>query len=464
MKSNPPQSDTDETETRPERDPPRPETEEGTSSPDTERDASPQGPDEDDTPPRPDEEGVITATAGPELPGSLWEERDVKLRSYLSWSYVIPSRQVKQLFFRIRVSLAELDQLAVRVGWEEGEADPDMDACYGYLMTAMEAIGLIWRERSQRWEWDAGMVGNEDVVSAYHCLYAARRELIRLRYRAATAQAGPGEFESEEERPASPSERVVYTEATKVWTKAENELSGGPLDTVRRLLTDGSTVAEGLGIGTVIEARHVYDEQVLEKMETDSVLERQNGIFLMWAVYSTLGALLLAVTAPYLASFVRWVSGWGFFAGFGSGGQTLQVFGPSSAAYGATFLVAVALFGLLGASISGMLTLRGVSTSTTRSLRSIDIDRLAYARLAVGVGMALGLVILVESGIPAGIFAVDVEFTEPAQALVVAFLGGFSERLLPKALGRLTGQKEAEAAVPAMLRSTEKRSTGSQSR
>jgi hypothetical protein len=223
-------------------------------------------------------------------------------------------------------------------------------------------------------------------------------------------------------------------------------------------------VKQGLGIGTVIEARQVYDEQVLAKLETDSVLERQNGIFLMWAVYSTLGGLLLAVTAPYLASLVGWVSGGRFFAGFESGAQTLQVFGPSSAAYGATFLVAVALFGLLGASISGMLTLRGVSTSTTRSLRSIDIDRLAYARLAVGVGMALGLVILVESGIPAGVFAVAVEFTDPAQALVVAFLGGFSERLLPKALGRLTGQKGEETAVPDLLRSTEERAGGPQSR
>jgi hypothetical protein len=129
----------------------------------------------------------------------------------------------------------------------------------------------------------------------------------------------------------------------------------------------------------------------------------------------------------------------------------LGLFGPFAMEFGPIFYVTVAMFGLLGASVSGMFSLRGVSP-TARSSAPIDLENLAKARLLIGVGAAVALVTLVESGLPELVLAFPVEFTSAPMVLMVAFAAGWSERLLLRAMDKFVGDKTEPTDVQSLFR------------
>lgn len=300
----------------------------------------------------------------------------------------------------------------------DSSVGPHVASCYNHLAVAERAT-------------DTGIEDEaEDIPSAYQGLFAARRELIYLRH-----------FATGDDEPTR--NPFVRREGMKVVTRARSELYGGPLETIEKLLTadDSSKLKEDLQINDVVEAQQVYDEEALRRVETSDVLERQHRTFMKNAKRSGYAIIGLVIVAPYLVSLLNWLSGLWLFDGFESGAAKFGIFGDLSAQYGATMFVAVALFGLLGASISGLFTLRGVS-SASRS--TIDLDTLAEARLATGVGSALVVVMLVESGVLELFLTFDVGFSSPTMALVVAFLAGFSERFLLRAMNRVIGEEESK--------------------
>lgn len=324
-----------------------------------------------------------------------------------------------------KIDLTRYQKRALEEQLEETQTiGSHVTACENHLMLAERAV-----ERT-----------TDDVNSAYQALFAARRELTYLRACAA----------GEESTPGGP---FVHREAKKLLTRAENELSGWTFFLTLNMLTaEGSRqLREDLTIDDVIDVQQIHDEQSLKRIEMADVLERQHGTFMQSAKWSSLGIIVLALVAPYLVSFTSWVSGWRLFGGFGSGAAMSGLFGELSAQYGATLFVAVALFGLLGASLSGLFTLRGVAPSARMPLGSINLETLADARLATGVGSALVLVTVVESGAPGMIFALDIGFSTPAMALLVAFVAGFSERFLVRAMVKVTGEEGLKPDFPSIL-------------
>jgi hypothetical protein len=391
---------------------------------------------------------TTTPTNEPGVDPTLSQAGAGQGRAIGEWISPFTKRKAQQLFTKIRITESELDRLEKQIRQYGVSADvtPDVDACRNHLEVAQNAIGWTGEQ------WNPERFGYEDVVSAYQALFAAKRELSYLRWYAAKQQQVQ-EGVAREPTQGSPGAHIVRREATKVLTKAESELSGWALYVILKMLTtDGSQLREDLEIDSVIEAQQVYDEQALKQIEMIDVLERQYKIFMWGAVVGTAAIVVLALSAPYLTSLASWVSGWGVFRGFPSGLQTLGLFGELSLAYGALFYVAVLLFGLLGASISGLLTLRGVSLSARVPLSTIDLRQLALARLATGVGSAFAVITLVESGLPELIFNVPVRFDTPTMALFVAFVAGFSERLLASAVVKITGQEATETDIPSLLR------------
>lgn len=376
------------------------------------------------------------------------------------------------MYTRIRIAEAELERLEKQVGSVPGSGSgtvPEAEACRDHLDVALESIGITDTEE------DDAMVGHEDVVSAYRGLFAARRELIYLRYYAAKGREKqreqPGERQPADGRPEPGSVgSLVQREATKVLTRAENELSGWPLFVILRMLTeDGSQLRSDLDIDTVVDAQAVHDEQALKRIETVDILERQHRTFMWGTVLSSAGIVLLAAVIPHLPSIVSAVlfslGADGVAAAVGTGAGTTTTpgfFGGLLADFGTTGIVAVALFGLLGASISGLFTFRGVSSSSRLSLGTFDLKTLAYARLAIGVGSALALVMIVESGVMEGVLFGPDAFSQPAKVLMIAFVAGFSERLLTRALAKVSGDEESKSDIPSMLR-YERRAGGTRS-
>jgi hypothetical protein len=76
---------------------------------------------------------------------------------------------------------------------------------------------------------------------------------------------------------------------------------------------------------------------------------------------------------------------------------------------------------------------------------------LAWARLYTGVGAALVLVTLVESGLPDLVFSFPVDVSNAPTALLLAFVAGFSERLLTRTMFTVSGE-DSESDVESLLR------------
>ncbi|WP_089882189.1 hypothetical protein [Halogeometricum limi] len=99
-------------------------------------------------------------------------------------------------------------------------------------------------------------------------------------------------------------------------------------------------------------------------------------------------------------------------------------------------LVTAVLFGVLGAATSGILSLSDV-LGTASVPDHVGTIWLSVGRLVVGGAAALSLVVFFIAGIFELVFRID--SASPSLLLAVAFVGGFSERLLVRAVEAVTG-------------------------
>lgn len=100
-------------------------------------------------------------------------------------------------------------------------------------------------------------------------------------------------------------------------------------------------------------------------------------------------------------------------------------------------LPVVVLFGVLGASVSGILSLahRGVDSRLSQQVLATWVT---YARLVLGAASALVMLAFLTSGL-ATLVLQNVVLT-PGSVLFVAFTAGFSERLLVRAIESVSGE------------------------
>ncbi|WP_254522215.1 hypothetical protein [Natrinema caseinilyticum] len=258
------------------------------------------------------------------------------------------------------------------------------------------------------------------IAIALRGIDAARRELLALDYELLD---GP-----------STKEEFLTREAKKAVTKARYQLSGWELQTVLDLLTTQEGISSTISIDDIIESNKILDRKDGVVRETHIQLEQQFLIFLFSAIAS-LGLLsLLYVLGPYIAPLDGWIRG--TFVRPASG--IWDMFGPLSQTYGPVIYVAVVLFGILGASISGLFSLRSLSPEVSEPLPTLGQDWLAVARVTIGASAALVLFLFFESGALSSLFALPLN--DPLAAFMIAFVAGFSERLLVRSLESSFGE------------------------
>lgn len=108
-------------------------------------------------------------------------------------------------------------------------------------------------------------------------------------------------------------------------------------------------------------------------------------------------------------------------------------------------LSVVVLFGVLGAAVSGILSLAR-SGVDSRLSRQVLASWVTYARLVIGGASALVMLAFLTSGLATLVFQNVV--STPGFVLFVAFATGFSERLLVRAIESVSGDAERPATHP----------------
>lgn len=113
----------------------------------------------------------------------------------------------------------------------------------------------------------------------------------------------------------------------------------------------------------------------------------------------------------------------------------------------ATLLVAVGLFGLMGASVGRLVAL--VGAASPEKLPTVAINWwTTIGRTLMGAAAALALYAFLHSGVVAigGIDATSTDFQ--ALVLAVSFAAGFSERLLERAIDAVGGAERPDSNPP----------------
>ena len=211
----------------------------------------------------------------------------------------------------------------------------------------------------------------------------------------------------------------LLARATAVRTEAEEKLDGWRLDAVRELLPERRETGTETAVptpGAIYSAAEILDARHGNVHRRVALVRKQ---VLVLALVEFVGVFGLLAVATY------WQS-------------------PFEAAAGSpTLLVAVALFGLMGASAGRLVALAGASRPETLPVLAINWW-MTLGRTLMGAAAALALYAFLHSGLVA-VGGVDVA-SRAFQALVlaVAFAAGFSERLLERAVAAVGGTEGSE--------------------
>jgi hypothetical protein len=211
--------------------------------------------------------------------------------------------------------------------------------------------------------------------------------------------------------------RGVYEESMDV-------LSGGPRRTVMALLTDEDGVDESVGATRLYEAMRVLHDQYERVALTRRYLQSQFNQLLFHGTASMVLLFLLAIAAEVVTV---------VYPGTALADSDLLVSPLTTTELKSVgFALYVVLVGILGASVFGMRTLRDQPLSTRATQRTPGLY-VTGARMFIGATSALFLVFALFTGL----LNVQESVTAPL-ALAIAFAGGYSERLAPQAVQRVS--------------------------
>lgn len=189
-----------------------------------------------------------------------------------------------------------------------------------------------------------------------------------------------------------------------------------------------------------VEALLLADDQIRPDLTRDHVLAALQILYERYVRDYSAGFTLRALETQFLtfvtatlASIVVLLYGIPLF-----GYDWMAVWMQGDATPGSAFLVVVVWFGVLGASVSGLLSLSDVLKRGAVPEQQ-GYFSLALGRLVVGAAGALVLYVFLLSGVLGLVLNVSPE--TPGIAIVVAFAGGFSERLLRRAIENVAGRE-----------------------
>jgi 8-oxo-dGTP diphosphatase len=200
---------------------------------------------------------------------------------------------------------------------------------------------------------------------------------------------------------------ALHARARSIAHEAEDKLDSWRAAAVADHLGPADEPKDDVTADAVYEAALVLHAHFNNQYYKLGVLKRQSSILALVAFLTTLLFLVLyGLAGPF--------------------------FGPDVAMTGGPFVLAVALFGVVGASVSGFLALARAGTRE-RIPTQIASSWMALARPTIGAAAALVLFAFLQSGL------LQVGEPTPGLALVVAFAAGSSERLLDRAVRSVEG-------------------------
>lgn len=243
---------------------------------------------------------------------------------------------------------------------------------------ARDAIASAWEELSE---------GRPEVGWVYYFV-AKRMELVALR------------DISETSFPARAT--VLYREAVDVLDRRE-------LETVEDLLLADGEIDPDVTLARMYEASKVLQDHYVDLYLRIETFREQ-----LWQ-FIVIGTLTIGLIVRY-----AWVSG--------------PLFGGTSGGGGDALLIPVVLFGVLGASVSGLLSLDETSAEVQREGQPLS-RWLSLARVVLGGAAAIALFAFLQSGL------LQLGPLTAGLVLAVSFVAEFTERLLMRAVAALVGDE-----------------------
>jgi hypothetical protein len=193
-----------------------------------------------------------------------------------------------------------------------------------------------------------------------------------------------------------------------------------------------------------VEALLLNEEgRIRESVTRDNVLTAIQIIYRRYVEVYTKGITLRALETQFLTFvFATLLGVTGIIYMFD---RPIAVFGPGAVVLTApVFVLFVVLFGVLGAATSGLLSLTDVLKQPVVPDHA-GYFALVVGRLVVGAAGALVLHVLLLAGVLE--LALNIDGQAASAALVLAFVGGFSERLFRRAIERVAGETATPTAV-----------------
>src|SRR3990172_1371924 len=201
---------------------------------------------------------------------------------------------------------------------------------------------------------------------------------------------------------------MFHAKAVCVYTEANKKLDGWRKDTVNSLLSQNNQLKTRIELSDLLQSEEILHEHHSNIYRRLKIVRRQFWWLAMMAIIALVGWVVFLIFQHQL-----WQ-------------DKIQV-------YDLSLTIQTVIFGVLGACISGILTLANSSTRQQIPEKLLN-SWVTIARPLVGAVSALAIVVFVLIGI--------LEFGDksPGLYLAAAFTAGFSERLLIKTIEGVIGK------------------------
>ncbi len=202
----------------------------------------------------------------------------------------------------------------------------------------------------------------------------------------------------------------LQAKAVSVYSEGMKKLGGWRKQVIRSLLRDNNHLKAEISPSDLIQSEQILSEHHSNIYHRLEIIQRQFWWLAVFAVIAIVSWIVLLAIKHQLCP------------------SETQV-------YDLTLNIQTIIFGVLGACISGILTLANSSTRQNIPEKLLN-SWVTFARPLVGLVSALAVVIFVLSGI------LDINKQSHGLYLSAAFIAGFSERLLIKTIEGVVGKTD----------------------
>ncbi|WP_306055607.1 hypothetical protein [Natronococcus wangiae] len=371
----------------------------------------------------------------------------LKVSPKLAWEYEYIDNQYRQLMNQIYNERSDSEYIGsgdyfdmVRGELESDDFDPtpiDLEtrAKIDYANKNPHMSAIYTHYLVANWGFQEGHRG---IPVIQRGLSAAKREIRFLKYK----------YSGDDYKKS-----FLESEVSKLVNQAQNELdtTSWQYHHIRDLLTKKGSdeIKDNIELSDVMQAWEIMDDTLIHRSETYNKLAGQFNAFLGGSIISMISLVIYYITLPAMIPVFE-----GLYdtllnqVGISPSYNVWEALGPLSSAHGPSIYIAVVLFALLGASISGLFSLRGLSPNASYPSETLALEKLAYARMVLGIAAGLIVFMFLDSGL----LTISVETITVGTVLLLTFLAGFSERLLSKAINTSLGGAEIDIQEDPYLR------------